>query len=39
VEGAPSSYLLDGIATQTDKALETYGIVPTLTLRLGFDLI
>jgi hypothetical protein len=39
VEGAPSSRLLDEIATQADSALESYGIVPTLTLRLGFDLI
>jgi hypothetical protein len=39
VEGAPSSNLLDRVATQADAALETYGVVPTLTLRLGFDLI
>lgn len=39
VEGAPSSPLLDDAATQADTALETYGIVPTLTLRVGFDLI
>jgi hypothetical protein len=39
VDGAPSSPLLNGAATQADSALESYGIVPTLTLRLGFDLI
>lgn len=39
VDGAPSSKLLDEAATQTDTALESYGIVPTLTLRLGFDFI
>lgn len=39
VEGAPSSQLLDDVATQADSALESYGIVPTLTLRLGFDFI
>jgi hypothetical protein len=39
VDGAPSSKLLDEAATQADTALESYGIVPTLTLRLGFDFI
>jgi len=39
VDGAPSSEALDDAATQADDALETYGIVPTLTLRLGVDLI
>lgn len=39
VDGAPSSSLLKDAATQADTALETYGIVPTLTLRVGFDFI
>jgi hypothetical protein len=39
VDGAPSSVLLNGAASEADSALESYGIVPTLTLRLGFDLI
>jgi hypothetical protein len=40
VNGAPTnSAILNGAATQADSALEKYGIVPTLTLRLGFDLI
>lgn len=39
VGGAPNHPLLDRAATQGDSALERYGIVPTLTLRLGFDLI
>jgi hypothetical protein len=39
VEGAPNSVLLDGVAAQADTALERYGFVPTLTLRLGLDLI
>jgi hypothetical protein len=40
VNGAPSSSaILGAAATQADTALEKYGIVPTLTLRLGFDLI
>jgi len=39
LDGAPSISLLDDAATQADSALESYGIVPTLTLRLGFDLI
>jgi hypothetical protein len=39
VDGAPSSKLLDEAATQADSALESYGIVPTLTLRVGFDFI
>jgi hypothetical protein len=39
VDGAPSSSLLNDAAAQADTALESYGIVPTLTLRLGFDLI
>ncbi len=39
VDGAPSSPLLDDAATEADSALESYGIVPTLTLRVGFDLI
>jgi hypothetical protein len=40
VNGAPTSNaLLGDAASQADAALEKYGIVPTLTLRLGFDLI
>jgi hypothetical protein len=39
VEGAPNSKLLGDAARQGDSALESYGIVPTLTLRLGFDFI
>jgi hypothetical protein len=40
VSGAPTnSAILNLAATQADDALEKYGIVPTLTLRLGFDLI
>jgi hypothetical protein len=39
VDGAPNSKLLGDAARQGDSALESYGIVPTLTLRLGFDLI
>lgn len=40
VDGAPaSSSILSSAASQADTALEKYGIVPTLTLRLGFDLI
>lgn len=39
VDGAPNSKSLNDAATQADDALESYGIVPTLTLRLGFDFI
>jgi hypothetical protein len=40
VNGAPTnSAILNSAATQADNAIEKYGIVPTLTLRLGFDLI
>jgi hypothetical protein len=40
VDGAPTnSSVLQSAATQADAALEKYGIVPTLTARLGFDLI
>jgi hypothetical protein len=39
VDGAPSSPLLERAAAQADSSLESYGIVPTLTLRLGLDLI
>lgn len=39
VNGAPTSPLLGTVATQADTALEKYGFMPTLTLRLGFDLI
>ncbi|HEY6077282.1 MAG TPA: hypothetical protein VIW29_00670 [Polyangiaceae bacterium] len=40
VDGAPSSStILRDAASQADRALEKYGILPTLTLRLGFDLL
>lgn len=40
VNGAPTnSEILNAAATQADTALEKYGVVPTLTLRLGFDFI
>lgn len=40
VNGAPTdNAILNAAASQADAALEKYGIVPTLTLRLGFDLI
>jgi hypothetical protein len=40
VDGAPTnSLVLGSAASQADAALEKYGLVPTLTLRLGFDLI
>lgn len=40
VSGAPtSSAILTSAAAQADAALEKYGYVPTLTFRLGFDLI
>ena len=39
VDGAPGSGVLRDVETQADSALESYGIVPTLTLRAGFDLI
>jgi hypothetical protein len=38
--GAPTNAaVLNLAARQTDTALEKYGVVPTLTLRLGFDWI
>jgi hypothetical protein len=39
VNGAPPVAVLASAAQQTDTALKTYGYVPTLTLRLGFDLL
>ncbi len=39
VNGAPSSPLLKEVETEADAALRAYGVIPTLTLRLGFDLI
>jgi hypothetical protein len=39
VDGARSVPLLGEAAREADAALEKYGIVPTLTLRVGFDLI
>jgi hypothetical protein len=35
--GAPTSPVLGQAAKQTDAALKSYGFVPTITLRLGFD--
>jgi hypothetical protein len=37
--GAPDDPVLSDAAQHLDDALETYGFVPTLTLRLGYDLI
>ena len=37
--GASSNPLLGPAAQQADAALMTYGYVPTLTLRLGFDVL
>jgi hypothetical protein len=40
VNGAPTNdAILNRATNEADKALEKYGVVPTLTLRLGFDLI
>jgi hypothetical protein len=40
INGAPTnSAILNRAGTEADNALEKYGIVPTLTLRVGFDLI
>lgn len=40
VGGAPTSnVILTSAANQADTALEKYGFVPTLSFRLGFDLI
>jgi len=39
VNGAPTSPALGTAAQQTDSALKSYGYVPTLTLRLGFDVL
>jgi hypothetical protein len=39
VEGAPGAGILRDVETQADSALESYGFVPTLTLRAGIDLI
>jgi hypothetical protein len=39
VDGAPGAGILRDVEAQADGALESYGIVPTLTLRAGFDLI
>jgi hypothetical protein len=36
--GAPTSPALDQAAKETDVALRSYGFVPTISLRLGFDL-
>jgi hypothetical protein len=37
--GAAANVSLDPVARQTDSALKSYGIVPTFTLRLGFDVL
>jgi hypothetical protein len=39
VRGAPTSPVLGQAAHQAEAALKTYGVVPTLTVRLGFDFI
>jgi hypothetical protein len=39
VQGAPTSPALDEVAERGDAALESYGFIPTLTFRLGFDLL
>jgi hypothetical protein len=39
VNGAPASPALGEAARQTESALKSYGFVPTLTLRLGFDML
>jgi len=40
VDGAPTNNrILNLAASQADAALQKYGFAPTLTLRLGFDLI
>jgi hypothetical protein len=39
VNGAPGSAALAQVAERGDAAMKSYGFVPTLTLRLGFDLI
>jgi hypothetical protein len=39
VNGAPTHSLLGVAAEQTNSAIESYGVTPTLTLRLGFDLL
>ena len=39
VNGAPASAALGTAAQQTDSAMKSYGYVPTLTLRLGFDVL
>jgi hypothetical protein len=37
--GAAAGLSLDSLAQQTDTALTSYGYVPTLTFRLGFDVL
>lgn len=39
VDGAPGSPELDRLAERGDSALESYGFLPTLTLRVGVDLL
>jgi hypothetical protein len=39
VNGAPTSPLLGQAAGQADAAIKSHGYVPTVTLRLGFDLL
>ena len=39
VNSAPSGPALGQAAQRTDSALKTYGFLPTITLRLGYDLL
>jgi len=39
VDGGAASPALDEAAGAADQLLEKYGVLPTLTLRLGLDLI
>lgn len=38
-DGAPTSPAVEEVTQQIDESIENYGFVPTLTLRLGVDLI
>ncbi len=38
-DGAPTSPAVGEVTEEIDRAIESYGLVPTLTLRLGVDLI
>jgi hypothetical protein len=39
VNGAPTSPALSEVSARADSALESYGFLPTVTLRVGFDLL